>query len=233
MRIRKAWWNTIVSIRGFEDPAGDGGEGGSGEGGQGGEGAGDGASSGGSGDEGGQGDGGEGAEDTSGLKSALQKERANNKDLAKRLKAFEKAQQEKADAEKTEIQRLTDSSTKSSEKITKLATAFRTSKVEEAVLRAAGSAKFTDPTDALRVEVLNAIEVEQDEDDPSKVTVDADSVKKAVEALAKSKPHYLAQEEDTRRQRPPSGSKFGGSGGNKPSRDEQLKAQYPALARRG
>lgn len=170
-------------------------------------------------------------EEVAGLKSALQKERATAKENAKRLAAFEKAQQEKEDAEKSEIQRLTDQSTRASEKLQKLAAGYRSSKVEAAIIKAAGDAKFTDPTDALRPEVLAAIGVEQDEDDPTRVTVDEDSVKAAIKELAKAKPHYLAQQQKTTA---PSGSKFGGNNNTQaPSQEQQLRQLYPALGGRG
>lgn len=170
-------------------------------------------------------------EEVAGLRSALEKERTERKANDKKLTAYEKAQQEKADAEKTEIQRLTDQGSRDSAKLQRLAEGFRASKVEGAVLAAAKAAKFTDPTDALRAEVLSAIGVEQDQDDPTQVTIDEASVTEAVKALAKAKPHYLGEQ----RQAPPtSGSKFGGGANNGPklSEEQKLAAQYPALARR-
>lgn len=216
MRINKPWYLTVTSIRGFEDPVTP--------------------------------PAGEvtppagevvppveevkpAEEDTAGLKSALQKERADRKAMEKKLQAFEKAQQEKADAEKTEIERLTDQGSRSTAKLQKLAEGFRTTKVEAAIIKAASDAKFTDPTDALRKEVLDAIGVEQDEDDPTQVTVDEATVLAAIKKLAKDKPHYLGA---TKKVLPPSGSKFGGNQAPQQQTQEQaLRAQYPALARRG
>lgn len=170
-------------------------------------------------------------DDTTGLKSALQKERADRKAMEKKLQAFEKAQREAEDKEKTEIQRLTDQGSASTAKLQKLADGFRKNQVESAIVKAATDAKFTDPTDALRSEVIAAIGVEQDEDDPTQVTVDEATVLAAIKKLAKDKPHYLAT---TKKVLPPSGSKFGGNQTPQQQTQEQmLRAQYPALGRRG
>lgn len=171
-------------------------------------------------------------DDIAGLKSALEKERTERKAHEKKVAAFEKAQQAKDDAEKTEVQRLTDQGSRTTDKLQKLAAGFRNNAVEAAIIKAATDAKFTDPTDALRAEVLTQIGVEQDEDDPTQVTVDAASVAKAVKDLAKSKPHYLGQTGG--QVKPPSGAKFGGnSNPQQPlSREQELMQLYPALARR-
>lgn len=171
------------------------------------------------------------AEEIAGLQSALDKERKDRKAYEKELSGYRKAQQAAEDKDKTEVQRLSDEDARKATKLEKLAAGFRTAKVESAVLEAARAAKFTDPTDALRPEVLSIIGVEQDEEDPTQVTVDDATVTAAIKALAKSKPHYLGT------QKPPpviSGSKFGGPGGGSQVTEEQkLIASFPALARRG
>ena len=223
MRINKPWWLVIQDIHGFEDPTPST------------------SVTPPTGENGSQGDpaveppvsppASEPGEDTSGLKSALEKERAERKNLEKELKAFRKAQEDAANAEKTEIQRLTDAHGKSTAKLDKLAAAFKSSAVEKAILAEAQKSRFTDPTDALRPEVLAAIGVEQDEDDPTQVTVDQESVKAAVKELAKNKPHYLAAPE--KKTPPTSSPKFGGSGQTPSTSEEQrLAALYPALLRR-
>lgn len=228
MRITKHnWWVVLTEpIIGFEPGEGEG---------TGAEGAGDSEGANGAGEGAGEGEGaaststeGQGAvEDTSGLKSALEKERTDRKAMEKELKALRKAEETRTDAEKSEIQRATDAETKQSAKVEKLAAGFRRSAVNTAVLEAARSAKFLDPSDALRAEVLDAIGVEQDEDDPSQVTVDKASVVKAVKALATSKKHYVGAEVKTA---PKSGSQFGGSGtGNMTADEKALADKYPAL----
>lgn len=175
-------------------------------------------------------------DEVAGLKSALDKERKTAKENAKKLAAFEKAQKDKEDAEKSEIQRLTDQGISASEKLQKLSAGFRKSKVESAVVAAARKALFTDPTDALRPEVLEAIGVEQDEDDPTQVTIDSKTVEEAITKLAKAKPHWLTEVEDPNKKKPrsPSGSKFGGSNNTQtPSAEDKLAEMFPALRMRG
>ena len=234
MRITKNnWWMYLTQpVIGFEPGEGEGtgAEGaGEGEGANGaGEGAGEGQGSASTGDEG------KGAsEDTSGLKSALEKERNDRKAMEKELKSLRAAEKKRADAELSEVDRLKNESEAEKAKSSKLAAGFRSNAVRTAVLEAARSAKFLDPSDALRSEVLDAIGVEQDEDDPSNVTIDKASVAKAVKALATSKKHYVGTGTPEVKQVPKSGSQFGGgSGAGNMTADEQaLAAKYPALRR--
>lgn len=238
MRVtRNNWWMQLTQpIIGFDEPGEGAGAGASNEGaGEGAGNAGEGAGEG----QGSQGTSTEGAgagEDVSGLKSALQKERDEKKALDKELKALRKDKEARENAEKTEVQRATEAEAKQSTKVQKLAAGFRQNVVNSAILKAAANAKFLDPSDALRPEVIEAIGVEQDEDDPSQVTIDEASVTRAVKALATSKKHYLATDDTKQRQQqaPKSGSSFGG-GAPQPNltADEQaLAKRYPALARR-
>lgn len=218
--INKWWLTNNAAVLGFE---------GEGEGAEGANGAAGGAA--GSGAEGeGKPEGANSQPDeTAGLKSALQKEREGRKQMEKELAAFRKQQQEAEDAKKDDVQRLTDQQARAAERLAKLAVGYKNSAVEQAILQAAGEAKFRDPSDALRPEILSAIGVEQDEDDPSKVTIDATTVKDAIKALAKSKPHYLVVPGNGG----PSGSKFGGNTQQgKTDRASELAAKYPALRTR-
>lgn len=230
MRItRNNWWLTITQpIIGFDEGEGEG------TGNAGGEGAtGDGTGEGSSG-EGGEGAGGssegEGkTEDTAGLKSALEKERTDRKKLEKELKAFRTAQQQKEDSEKSEVERLKGENERNSTKATKLAQGFKDSAIRTAILEAAGKAKFRDPSDALRPEIIAALGVEQDDDDPTKVTIDEATVTQAIKDLAKSRPHYVGTEE---RRLPRSGSSFGGAGNQNNQGDaekQDLMKKYPVL----
>ena len=229
--IDQPWWLTASGkIIGFDEGDGDGG---AGDGGDGNEGDGDGGAGEGDGDGDGSGDGNQQPDDLAGLKAALAAERKEKKALAKANAALTKTQQAAADAEKTEIQRLTDAQTATVAKTEKLAAGYKAKALETAVLAAAALAKFKDPTDALRSEVLAAIGVEQDEDDPTQVEVDPATVTAAIKALVKSKPHYLAAPI-----KPgggaPSGSRFGGAngGGQSDPKVEELKTRYPALRNR-
>lgn len=237
MRVtRKNWWLHLTTpIIGYDEGDGAGagnqgaGQGGSSEGS--GEGSEEGQGSSGTGNEG------QGAsEDVSGLKSALQKERDDRKALEKELKKYQKAEQDKELANKSEVEQATTKARQAEEKAAKLAAGFRKTAVNSAILKAASAAKFLDPSDALRPEVLEAIGVEQDEDDPSQVTVDEKSVIAAVKALANSKKHYVASGDgSTQRQaaKAKSGSSFGGASnnGNLTADEQALAARYPALSR--
>lgn len=235
MRVtRQFWWFDLTKpIIGFDE--GEPGTGG--QGGESGQGASEGAGSTGEGGTEGQGAGGTGdegqgaGEDTAGLKSALQKERQDRKAMEKELKALRKADEDRANAEKSEVQRATDAEAATKSKVEKLAAGFRKNALHSAVLKAAGEAKFLDPSDALRPEVLDAVVIEQDEDDPSQITVDTASVTKAVKALAATKKHYLAAPQEKQRQAPKSGSSFGGSGtqSNLTADEQALAQKYPAL----
>lgn len=233
MRTTKnLWWKTLTgSIFGFEGE-GDGGQGaGAGDGG-----AGDGSQDGAGEGQGTEGTGNEGdgaVLNPEGLKSALEKERAERKKLEKDLKALQKSEQARADAEKSEIQRATDSEKATAAKVEKLAAGFRSNAVESAILRAAATAKFRDPSDALRPEIIAAVGVEQDEDDPSKVEIDEATVTEAIKKLAKDRPHYVGTTE-TKTPKPKSGSSFAGTGnGRQGTQDDPEKAalltKFPAL----
>jgi hypothetical protein len=171
-------------------------------------------------------------DEISGLKSALEKERNDRKALDKELAAFRKAQKAKEDSEKSEVQRLADDNASLGDRYTKLATQFRNNEVNRVITEAAKSIGFLDPSDALRAEVLDNLEINQDEDDPTKVTVDVTEVVKRVKQLAKAKPHYVGgsqqQAPSTR-----SGSTFSGAsntGRNDSTAEQQRLAQlYPAL----
>jgi hypothetical protein len=221
---KQLWWKTLTgSVFGFEE-----GEGGAGEGA--GEGQGDGEEGTGEGQGAGEGAGeGDGAgEDTSGLKSALQKEREERKKLERELKTFRKGQQAAEDAEKTEVERLKGENQREATKAAKLAAGFKNNAIETAILKAAGAAKFRDPSDAIRPDIIAAIGVEQDEDDPTQVVIDEATVAAAIKKLAKDKPHWVGTEE---RRTPKSGSNFGGSG-TPPKGDTEkaaLQQKYPAL----
>lgn len=183
----------------------------------------------------GEGDG--ASEDTSGLKSALQKEREGRRAMEKELKALRRAEETRANANKSEVERATEAEARAAAKVEKLASGFRKTALHSAVLKAAGAAKFRDPSDALRPEILEAIGVEQDEDDPTQITIDEASVTSAIKNLAKAKPHYLAvgdSSQQKQKQIPKSGSTFNGSAtqSNLTSDEQSLAKKYPALAHR-
>lgn len=228
--LNKWWLQLSGSIVGFD-------EGGEGEGAGEGAGQGAGGEGQGTGEGAGEGDGEEGktytAAELAGIKSALAKERNERKAADKELAAFRKAKAEAADSEKTEIQRLTDSHANLADKYTKLAAGYRSDALERAVLAAAKDAKFRDPSDAMRFDIVSGLEVEQDEDDPTKVTVNTDELVKRIKKLAADKPHYLAEgTPPARRGATKTGSTFNGANNGSKKGDADLaalQAKYPAL----
>jgi hypothetical protein len=241
MKIAAKWWlANLPRIIGFDGE----GEGGTGEGqgtGEGGQGEGQGSTDGEQGE--GQGDGeGEGEESGSdgaskGLKTALDRERRDRKILQAKVKAFEKAEKDRADAEKSDVERLTGDKTTLEAKAQKLITGYKTQAIRGAVLEAATKAGFADPTDAMRAEVLDDLGVEQDEEDPSIVEIDEKELARRVKQLLKDKPHYKGAatgDQNQQQQQVRSGSKFGGGNGNQTAeqtaaRRAELNRRYPAL----
>lgn len=168
--------------------------------------------------------------DVKGLKSALAKERAERRRLQKENKALKRSQPAKKAATKPGDNEEEDDSSKPDEEAQRrnerLAGKLLTNAVNTEIIKAAGS-RFTDIDDVLALINRNEIDAEQDDDDPSEVIVDRESVKEAIKQLARKKPHLVASEKNNGTQ---TGSKFGGrkKSGNTMS-EEQLKDKYPAL----
>lgn len=160
------------------------------------------------------------------LRRALDAERKLSKQREKELKAFQKKQQEAEDAEKTESEREKSRADKAETALTKLAAGYRTEKLHSAIRNAAGD--FVDMDDVIAaIEREGSVGVEQDEEDPSQVTIDDAALKAAIKRLATKKPHWLKTGTSDGEK---SGSKFGnGQGKKKPSGDEALMERYPAL----
>jgi hypothetical protein len=233
--------STLV-IRGFEgENDGDtGGSGGSGEGGTGdtGDTGGEGDDTGG-GDDGGDDDTGsdEVPDDLDGLKKALKTERELRKKAEKGLKLtdrekrkLQKAQDDLKTAEEGEVAAAKTAAEKSAKQVTNLAAKLKQTSLENAVLAAARKLKFRDPDDVitqLARSNFSGIDIDQDDDDPSDIEIDAKSVEKAVKAVATAKPHWLIAAGDGS----PSGGSFNGgkpSGGNK-NKNQELAERFPAI----
>jgi|SRR6478609_6094604 len=172
--------------------------------------------------------------DLDGLKKALAAERKLNKQkdkdlraVARREAAAQKAKEADELKEKSELEQERTKREKAEEKTTKLATGLRNSAIRAAIKEAAEKSNFIDAADAIEGVDWESLEVEQDDDDPSIVTIDAKKVLSQVKALALKKPHYIkAGTSDGE----PSGSQFGG--GKKSAEklsEEKLKEQYPSL----
>lgn len=169
--------------------------------------------------------------DTTALKSALQKERRARKDFERKLKRLEQAQTDKENQEKSESDKAKENASKAESKAQKLAVKLRDSAIDNAIIKAAGKLKFRDTDDALKLVDREDIDIEQDEDDPTKIELDEDSVKSALDKLAKAKPHLIQADGQGER----SGSKFNGGRGKSQQEldDAALMERYGAFAQTG
>lgn len=168
--------------------------------------------------------------DIDGLKSALRKERIERKKLQREIARLKKPvpeppkkKDDEKPAEKDESPPKSDNGVSE-----KLAAKLLTNAVDTAIIRYAG-ADFVDVGDMLRLIDRSEIDVDQNEDDPSEIEVDAESVQDAIKALRKSKPYLVKV---AKGDQATSGSKFGGKKKNKTElTEEQLRKKYPALRR--
>lgn len=161
-----------------------------------------------------------------GLKSALEKERLANaaKDNElKELRKLKKAQEARELAEKDEVEQARIKAERATEKAEKLAAGLLKRDLNSAITSVARELKFIDPTDAISGVDMSTIVFEQDEDDPSNITIDEKTVKAAVKALLSRKPHFAKSGTDDGEA---TGSQFGGKQ-KKPVTD--LKSLYPSL----
>ena len=169
--------------------------------------------------------------DVEGLKSALAKERKSRREAERELKKQRRTQleqQQSKDQEQDEVKRIQAERDTERSKSEKLAERLQNVAVDSAIMKYAGD-QFADLDDVLKLIDRVDIDVDQDDEDPSSVTVDDESVKDAVKKLAKSKPHLLKVTPEGGNR---TGSEFGGgtkSGKKDALSEEALMAQYPAL----
>lgn len=169
----------------------------------------------------------EGEEDVSGLKTALEKERANVKARDKELAKLKKRDEDADLAKKDEVEQANIKAQRAEEKATKLAAGLRRTSLNSAIEKAAEKLGFIDTDDAIAGVEVPDDAIEQDEDDPSDITIDSAAVLKAVKALATKKPHFIksgTEDGDA------TGNQFGGNN-RKPKKtsDETLREKYQAL----
>ena len=167
-----------------------------------------------------------------GLKSALAKERRERRKNERDLKRLRKLEEDRANANKSEIEKATDEAKKASERATALAAKLRTNAVDTAIIRAArGDLAFADSEDAIALIPRSDLVIEQDEDDPSDIEVDEASVKIALKALLRKKPHLKAGASDDGEVGGATGGKVGSRGTRDTGKfsEEKLKELYPQL----
>lgn len=170
----------------------------------------------------------QGSSDSSALLKALQAERKRAKDAERRAKAAEKAEEERKLAEKSELERAQTELQQRQDANQKLAAALLQRDLKDAIVKAASALNFIDTDDALAGVDRTALSYEQDEDDPTDITIDYKSVERAVKALATKKPHFLkggTSDGD------PTGSGFGGAKQTQQDAEKNYREKYPSLAR--
>jgi len=169
-----------------------------------------------------------------GLKKALETERATAEDFEKKYKLAEKErkrlaklQENKELGEKDEDEQKATKLTAAEEKVARLAAKALKTSVDAAIIKAAEKANFLDPEDAL-AGVDRTDLAEQDDDDPSDITLDDREIEKRVKALAAKKPHYVKSGTSDNE---PTGGQFGAGKKPKPKGDskEAWKENYPGL----
>jgi hypothetical protein len=120
-------------------------------------------------------------------RDALKKANKEAAERRKKLDAYEKAEADRKTAELSETDRLKAERDDLSKSLTTAQADIRSERAAHAVELVALALDFHDPDDAMRPEVLAAVEFDEDG------RVDRTSVEKALKALAKAKPHLVAQ----------------------------------------
>lgn len=183
--------------------------------------------------EGGEGDPNDSGSDDNveGLKRALAEERSKAKRLDrenKRLKRKQTAQDDEgsqqAEKEQQDLQQAQKDLEASNSKVAKLAQRLLNNARDNAITAEARRQGFIDPTDALTDDIRNAIDIDQDDEDPSDIDIDETSVTKAVRNLANKKKHLVGAPNSGE----PSGGRFR-KGGDSGSSSSELEANYPSL----
>jgi len=168
-------------------------------------------------------------EDVENLKKALAVERRRAKTLDRETRLTKKQKEDEELAKKGELEAATEKLTRSEQRVQALGAQFKKSAMDSALREEARRLNFIDPEDALTMVDRSEIEVDQDDDDPAKVDIDKESLKKAVKSLADRKKHLLKSgtEDDE-----PTGSSFGGGSsrtGKKKTAQQELMERYPSL----
>jgi hypothetical protein len=169
------------------------------------------------------------ADYTAGLKSALDKERKDNKDNAAKLKKLaeleaeeEKRKQAAMSDQEKQAQKLAEAQKKATDAETEL----QEERVRNAVILEATRQNFADPDDAYTLADLAKLE-HDDDGRPTK-----DSVKAALEELAKAKPYLIKAPIDDKSKKSigtPGGQKKPASGSNQKPNDQEPKLPVPVF----
>lgn len=154
---------------------------------------------------------------------ALKKERKSRRVAERDARRAAKAKEDKSEAEDLEATKtkLQTSETKTE----KLAARLLNQERDNAILAEARKLNFIDPSDALTDDIREAIDVDQDDEDPSDIDIDGDSVKRAVKELANKKKHLIAKPNNGEA----SGGRFKKGGESQEGDEAKLKGLYSSL----
>lgn len=168
-----------------------------------------------------------GDESVEGLKKALAAERKLKRQTERELKKAQRKQQTVDDKDASDLQKLQRERDAEKTRTQKLASSLLKNAVDLEITKGARGMKFRDPDDAISLINRDDISVDQDEEDPSDIDIDPDTVEAALKKLAEKKPHLLIADGDD----DPSAPKFNGKKTKTPSNTdpEYLRGQYPAL----
>jgi hypothetical protein len=170
---------------------------------------------------------GKSAADFAALQKALSAERRLNTKLTRENSKLA-ATKETKEAEKDEtIEEAKQKELAATQRAEKLAAGLLKRDIDTAIKEAARDLKFLDVEDALNGVDRSKIVADQDDDDPTDIEIDEDTVKAAVKALATRKPHFLNSGTDDGEA---TGSQFGGSKRRtKADEEAALREYYPSL----
>jgi hypothetical protein len=159
------------------------------------------------------------------LEEALTNERKLRRKIERESKR--KLRQKSTDKQNKDDQELQEQLQASTLRTQKLAEGLLRKEIESAVVTEARNQGFIDPTDALVSMVLDEIDAEQDEDDPTDIDIDPTSVVDAVKELARRKKHLVGESKPGEK----SGSRFRKKGNQSDDEYDEaaLQGNYPSL----
>lgn len=175
-------------------------------------------------------------DDVAELKESLRKERQLRRKAEREARKSAKKKTQTKEDKDLEATRSELEATRV--KTEKLARGLANTKVDAAILEEARNAGFIDPTDALLDSVRREVDFDQDDEDPSDIEIDMDSVKDAVKDLADRKKHLISSGDGTQSENNNSSTSSTRTGnrvkrkqgaGPEGKTEEELRKLYPNL----
>lgn len=173
-------------------------------------------------------------EDVTALKAALSKERKANRASKARIRVLEKELNSSKEPEKNEpssdesevVKQLNTQLTEEKTRVEALRSAFKDTVIKAFIVTKAAELQFQNPEDVLAFVSLTELDIDQDEEDPTRLDYDEDEIVGLIKNIAKSKP-YLLSKKDKEEDSNPSGGSYTNSRRTKlTNRDAELTAKY-------